>query len=54
MSIVEIAKQAGNGPEFCLRTYAHLWDELNGTGSAEDLIRRARSDIRGEKRVSRV
>jgi hypothetical protein len=37
----EVAKQAGHGPELCLRTYAHLWDDYDVPDSAEDAIREA-------------
>lgn len=47
-SVPEVAKQAGNSPEICLRTYAHLWDEYERAGSADEAIRSARRAIEGE------
>ncbi len=45
-NVLEVAKQAGNSPELCLRTYGHLWDEYEGAGgSAEDGIRTARQEV---------
>jgi hypothetical protein len=49
-SPLEVAKEAGNSPELCLRTYGHLWDEYDGTGSAEEAIREARRKV--QKRES--
>jgi integrase len=44
-TVPEVAKQAGHGPELCLRTYAHLWDEYEVAGSAEEAIRAARRRV---------
>ena len=50
-TVVEVARQAGHSPTMTLSTYAHLFEELEGTEtrSAEDEIRRAR-----EAREARV
>ena len=52
MPVVKVAAQAGHSPEVCMRTYAHLWDELSGTGSAEDAIREARAEVHRKETVS--
>lgn len=41
--VVDVAAQAGHSPKVCLDNYAHLFAELDGTGSAEVAIREARS-----------
>lgn len=42
LSVVEVAQQAGHSPAVCLKTYAHVMEELAGSGSAEGEIRKAR------------
>jgi integrase len=46
--VPDVAKQAGHGPELCLRTYAHLWEEYEVAGSAEEAIRIARKQIQDD------
>jgi integrase len=46
LSIVEQAYQAGHSTQVHLDTYAHLFNELKGKGSAEDAIRAARLEVR--------
>ena len=54
VSIVEVARQAGHGPEECLRTYAHTFEEFDSTDRrpANEVIAEAReaegavSDVR--------
>ena len=43
-NVVEVARQAGHSPTMTLSTYAHLFEELDGSDrtSAENRIRRAR------------
>jgi integrase len=50
-TVVEVARQAGHSPTITLSTYAHLFEELEGTEtrSAEDEIRRARETARGSR-----
>jgi hypothetical protein len=50
-TVVEVARQAGHSPTMTLSTYAHLFEELEGTEtrSAEDEIRRAREAARGSR-----
>jgi integrase len=50
-TVVEVARQAGHSPSVTLSTYAHLFEELEGTErhSAEDEIRRAREAIRSSR-----
>jgi integrase len=47
-TVVEVARQAGHSPAMTLSTYAHLFEELEGTKrrSAEEEIRRAREAVR--------
>lgn len=49
VSIVEVARQAGHGPEECLRTYAHTFEEFDPAERvpAAAAIRRAREEILG-------
>jgi integrase len=49
---LEVAKEAGNAPELCLRVYGHLWDEYEGTGSAEGAIRKSREKVQGRESVT--
>ena len=49
LSIAEQAAQAGHSIEVHLSTYAHLFSELKGKGSAERAIRAARAEV-GEAR----
>jgi hypothetical protein len=45
---VEVAAQAGHSLQVQDRTYAHVIAELRGEGSAENEIRRARTEVFGE------
>ena len=47
LTIAEQAAQAGHSIQVHLDTYAHLFAELKGKGSAEDAIRAARAKVQG-------
>lgn len=48
-----VAGQAGHSPEECARTYTHLFEEFEDAPgvAAEELIRRARSQLESERRA---
>jgi hypothetical protein len=49
LSLTEQAAQAGHSIQVHLDTYAHLFSELKGKGSAEDAIRAARAKVNEQR-----
>jgi integrase len=46
VQVVEVARQIGNSPELCMKTYAHVFEELDTAErvAAEALVRSARTE----------
>lgn len=52
-SVVEVAAQLGHAPTMTLDTYAHVFAELDERSSADDLIVKARRDVRKKYAAAR-